>query len=226
MANQGGALSPFVRVGRSYRHPNLEEMLFAGPATVGNIVPNVRVEPETGVNFDTGAKFAIGRVSGGAYFFVNQYHNFIAQDLPVATTPAGPLAQAVNYADVRISGLEFSIDAPIVLRRGVITVTSSGAFTRGTITDGLNPLLGDSLEGTPADNITPSRIFAAARYTEPGSRWWVEYGIRAQGEVTRVAQFLLDSPFLIAQDLLSLDSLPCSASAGASTWHAGAIAWG
>ncbi len=48
VANQGGTVSPFVRFGRSYRHPNLEEMLFAGPATVGSIVPNVTVKPETG----------------------------------------------------------------------------------------------------------------------------------------------------------------------------------
>jgi outer membrane receptor protein involved in Fe transport len=33
----------------------------------------------------------------------------------------------------------------------------------------------------------------------------VEYGVRAQAEVTRVAETLLDSPFLIAQDLYSLD---------------------
>jgi outer membrane receptor protein involved in Fe transport len=87
----------------------------------------------------------------------------------------------------------------------VLTLTSSGAFTRGTITDGVNPLDGSSLDGTPADNITPSRVLAAARYTEPRSRWWVEYGIRAQGEVDRVAETLLDSPFLIAQDLYSLE---------------------
>ena len=69
----------------------------------------------------------------------------------------------------------------------------------------MNPLDGAALDDTPADNITPSKIIAAARYTEPSSRWWVEYGIRAQSEVTRVAETLLDSPFLIAQDLLSLD---------------------
>jgi outer membrane receptor protein involved in Fe transport len=205
VANQGEQLSPFIRFGRSYRHPNLEEMFFAGPATVGSIVPNVLVKPETGNNFDTGAKFTIGRLSGGAYFFVNQYYDFIAQDLVVATSPAGPLAQTTNYADVRITGVEFSVDAPIVVGRGVLTLTSSGAFTRGTITDGVNPLDGSSLDGTPADNITPSRVLAAARYTEPRSRWWVEYGIRAQGEVDRVAETLLDSPFLIAQDLYSLE---------------------
>jgi outer membrane receptor protein involved in Fe transport len=163
------------------------------------------VKPETGNNFDSGAKFVLGRVTGGAYVFVNQYHDFIAQDLVVATSPGGPLAQTTNYADVRITGVEFNVDAPIVLGRGVLTLASSGAFTRGTITDGVNPLDGAALDDTPADNITPSKILAAARYTEPGGRWWVEYGIRAQGEVERVAETLLDSPFLIAQDLYSLD---------------------
>ena len=205
VANQGGQVSPFIRFGRSYRHPNLEEMFFAGPATIGSIVPNVLVKPETGNNFDTGAKFAAGRVSGGAYFFVNQYYDFIAQDLVVATSPAGPLAQTTNYADVRITGVEFSVDAPILIGRGVLTLMASGAFTRGTITDGVNPLDGESLDDTPADNITPSKVIAAVRYTEPRSRWWMEYGIRAQSEVDRVAETLLDSPFLIAQDLYSLE---------------------
>lgn len=204
--NQGGRVSPFLRVGRSYRHPNLEEMLFAGPATVGSIVPNIAVNPETGINVDTGAKFTVGRVSGGAYLFVNQYQHFIAQDLVVATTPAGPLAQATNYADVRISGVEFSADAPVVVGRGVLLMSTSGAFTRGTITDGVNPLDGASLANTPADNITPSRVLASARYTGSVGRWWIEYGVRAQGRVDRVAETVLDSPFLIPQDLLSLDS--------------------
>jgi outer membrane receptor protein involved in Fe transport len=205
VANQGGRVRPFIRIGRSYRHPNLEEMFFAGPATIGSIVPNVLVRPETGNNFDTGATIALGRVSGGAYFFVNQYADFIAQDLVVATSPAGPLAQTTNYADVRISGIEYTLDVPVVLPRGVLTILTSGAFTRGTITDGVNPLNGAPLDDSPADNITPSRVLAAVRYNEPRGRWWAEYGIRAQGDVTRVAQTLLESPFLIAQDLYSLE---------------------
>ena len=200
-------MSPFVRFGRSYRHPNLEEMLFAGPATVGSIVPNVKVEPETGNNFDAGAKFAVGRISGGAYFFVNQYQDFIAQDLVVATTPSGPLAQATNLRrrpDHRHRVLGRRADP--VLDRGVLTLSASGAFTRGTITDGMNPLDGAALDDTPADNITPSKIIAAARYTDSAQP--LVGGVRhpgADARSTRVAETLLDSPFLIAQDLLSLD---------------------
>ncbi|MEZ5293642.1 MAG: TonB-dependent receptor [Vicinamibacterales bacterium] len=204
VGNPGGAVSPFVRFGRSYRHPNLEELLFAGPATAGNLAPNIKVKPETGNNFDVGAKFATGRVTGGIYGFVNQYKNFIAQDLVVATTSAGPLAQAVNFGDVRIRGIEASLDAPIVTTYGVWSLGLSTAFTRGTITKGEGPA-GQDLADTPADNITPSKVVASARYTEPRGRYWVEYGVRAQGKVNRVAVTLLESPFIIPQDLLALD---------------------
>lgn len=205
VSNPDGRVNPFIRIGRSYRHPNLEEMLFAGPATTGSLVPNVQVEPETGNNFDAGIKFRAGRVAGGAYYFLNQYQNFIAQDLVVATNQAGALAQATNYADVRITGIEVNADAPIVFRRGVLTLAGAGAFTRGTITDGTNPLDKSSLGGSPFDNITPVKAVASARFTEAAGRWWVEYGVRTQARVSRVAKTLLDSPFLIAQDLLSLD---------------------
>jgi outer membrane receptor protein involved in Fe transport len=205
VANTGGRVSPFVRYGRSYRHPNLEELLFAGPATAGSIAPNVTLEPEQGHNVDAGAKFNFPRLSGGAYLFLNQYTNFIVQDLTTAVTPSGPLVQTTNYADVRIHGLELSADAPLAFRQGVLTLSGSGAFMRGTITKGINPLDGSALDGEPADNITPVKVLVAARFTDPRGRWWTEYGVRTQTDVTRVTPTLLTSPFRIAQDLLSLD---------------------
>ena len=205
VSNPNGAINPFVRFGRSYRHPNLEEMLFAGTATSGSLLPNVKVEPETGNNFDAGVKFRTGSFSGGAYYFFNQYQNFIAQDLVVASNASGPLAQARNFGNVRVTGVELSGVMPITLRPGVLTLAGSAALTRGTVVDGTNPLDNSSLADTPFDNITPSKGLANARFTQSRGRWWVEYGVRAQGEVTRVAATLLESPFLIAQDLLSLD---------------------
>jgi outer membrane receptor protein involved in Fe transport len=76
---------------------------------------------------------------------------------------------------------------------------------RGTITKGVNPLDGTSLDGTPADNITPVKVLAMARFTAHSGRWWAEYGVRTQTDVNRVTPTLLNSPFAIAQDLLSLD---------------------
>lgn len=200
-----GRFSPYVRFGRSFRHPNLEELLFAGPATAGNIIPNVTVKPETGNNFDAGTKFNIGSWTGGAFFFLNQYTNFIASELVIAQTASGPLTRATNFANVRIHGLELQVQKPFVVGPGVVTINGGAAFNRGSITDGQNPLNNSSLSGTPADNITPSKLTTNVRYTESGARYWFEYGIRAQGTVERVAVTVLDSPFLIAQDLLALD---------------------
>lgn len=200
-----GRVSPYVRFGRSFRHPNLEELLFAGPATAGNIIPNVTVKPEKGNNFDAGAKFNVGTWTGGAFFFLNRYTDFIASELVIARTAAGPLTRATNFANVRIHGLELQVQKPFVVGPGVVTVNGAGAFMRGTVTDGQNPLDGSSLSGSPADNITPSKFTGQVRYTESGARWWAEYGVRAQGRVERVAVTVLDSPFLIAQDLLALD---------------------
>ena len=205
VANPDGVFNPFVRFGRSFRHPNLEEMLFAGTATSGSLLPNVTVEPETGNNFDAGVKVRAGSFSGGAFFFYNQYQNFIAQDLVVASNASGPLAQARNFGDVRVTGVELSGAMPMAMRPGVLTLTASAALTRGTIVEGTDPLTGTSLADSPADNITPSKLVASARFTHTSGRWWAEYGVRAQTRVNRVTPTLLTSPFRIAQDLLSLD---------------------
>jgi outer membrane receptor protein involved in Fe transport len=136
-------------------------------------------------------------------------------------TPSGPLVQTTNYADVRISGIELSGEAPLVFGRGVLMLTSSAAFTRGTITKGINPLDGSSLDGEPADNITPLKVLAAARFTEPRGRWWVEYGVRTQADVTRVTPTLLMSPFRVAQDLLSLDGFTVQRLGWGLNWSRG-----
>jgi outer membrane receptor protein involved in Fe transport len=206
IANKTGRVSPFVRLGRSFRHPNLEELLFVGPATIGSIVPNVTVKPETGTNLDFGANLRFGNIAGGAYFFLNDYDNFISQDAVIATSPTRePLSQTINYPGVRIRGFEFSASAPFYLRYGTVTLGAGGAFTRGTVEGGPGTTPLAQTSGGPADNITPSKMVINARFTEPRGRWWAEYGVRAQGKVSRVSPLLLDSPFLIAQDLLSLD---------------------
>jgi outer membrane receptor protein involved in Fe transport len=205
IGSPNGRISPYVRFGRSFRHPNLEELLFAGPATAGNIIPNVLVKPEKGDNFDAGAKIDIASWTGGAFFFLNRYSDFIASELVIAQTAAGPLTRATNFANVRIHGLELQAQRSFVRGPGVLTLNLAGAFMRGTVTDAENPLDRSALSGTAADNITPSKVTANVRYTETRARWWAEYGVRAQGRVGRVAVTVLESPFLITQDLLSLD---------------------
>jgi outer membrane receptor protein involved in Fe transport len=193
-----------ARYGRSYRHPNLEEMLFSGPATVGAIVPNMAVKPEVGDNVDVGARFTLKRLAASVSYFNNTYHGFISTEI-VSQTSTGPLSQAINFSDVRIQGIEAEIDAPVVLRPGVVTFFGNTALTRGTVLAGENPLTGASLAGTPQDNISPFKLVAGVRFNDSRDRWWVEYGVRHQADVERVAVTLIDSPYLIPQDLLGLD---------------------
>ncbi len=192
-----------ARYGRSYRHPNLEEMLFSGPATVGAIVPNMAVKPEVGDNADVGARLTFKRVAASVSYFNNTYHGFISTEI-VSKTPSGPLSQAINFSDVRIQGVEAEFDAPVVLGPGVVTFFGNAALTRGTVLAGENPLTGASLAGTPQDNIPPFKLVAGARFNDARDRWWAEYGVRHQAEVRRVAVTLIDSPYLIPQDLLGL----------------------
>jgi hemoglobin/transferrin/lactoferrin receptor protein len=192
-----------ARYGRSYRHPNLEELLYSGPATVGAIVPNMRVQPEVGRNTDLGIILRAGRVTGSVSYFHNSFDGFISTEI-VAATPSGPISQAVNFSDVRIQGVEGDFDVPLVTRPGILTFFGSAAFTRGTVLSGTSPLTGASLAGTAQDNISPFKAIAGARFNDARDRWWVEYGVRSQADVTRVAETLLDSPYLIPQDLLGL----------------------
>ncbi len=199
-----GALNLRARYGRSYRHANLEELLFSGPATVGAILPNLEVEPEVGDNVDVGLTVRAGRSAGSLSYFRNAYHGFISTEI-VANTPSGPVSQAVNFSDVRIQGVEADVDVPIVARPGVVTLFGNAAYTHGTVVSGTNPLTGESLAGAPQDNITPFKATAGVRVSDARDRWWVEYGVRSHAKVTRVARTLLESPYLIPQDLLGLN---------------------
>src|SRR5262249_20137307 len=73
-------LSFSARVGRSFRHPNLEELFFTGPATVGNIIANTKVKPETGINIDAGARLRTSRYAASFTYFNNTYRNFISSE--------------------------------------------------------------------------------------------------------------------------------------------------
>ena len=214
-------VSVFGHYVRSYRHPNLEELLFSGPATAGNIVPNVTVEPETGHNVDAGVRLHAAHFSGSANYFINHYRGFISTEV-VATSPAGTISQAINLAKVRIQGVEAQADVPFATAGLLWMPFAQAAWTRGTVLEGTSPHSGLSLDGQPQDNITPWKISTGVRVSDRRERWWGTYGLRAQGEVTRISPLLSESPFLIAQDLLSLDGFVLHRLAGGYNWLRGA----
>jgi len=218
------AVTFFTHYGRSYRHPNLEELLFSGPATAGNIVPNITVKPETGHNVDVGTQFRSTRFGASASYFNNTYDNFISTEITATiTTQEGnsSISQAINLAKVRIQGFEAEGRAPIVAAGLNWLPNIAVAYTRGTVLSGTSPLTGTSLAGEPQDNITPLKVSAGVRVNDRRERWWASYGVRAQSEVKRVSPLLSDSPFLIPQDLLALDGFAVHRIALGYDWRRG-----
>jgi outer membrane receptor protein involved in Fe transport len=200
-------VSFFTHYVHSYRHPNLEELLFSGPATTGNIVPNVTVEPETGHNVDVGIRVRTSRVAASLSYFNNTYSNFISTEVvSIIESQSGTdsISQAINLSKVRIQGVEAEARAPFVTSDMMWLPYGSVAYNHGEVLSGTSPFSGVSLDGEPQDNITPWKATFGLRASDRRERAWASYSVRAQGDVTRVSPLLSDSPFLIAQDLLGL----------------------
>ncbi len=198
------SLSLTARVGRSFRHPNLEELFFTGPATVGNIIANTEVKPETGINVDAGAKFRTGRYSASFTYFNNTYRNFISTEIISRAPISGLISQALNFAKLRIQGFEVDGEAAFAAGPTLLTPFIAVGYLRGQILEAENPFTGGELNDVPADNISPLKAVAGLRMQSKTGRWWSEYNLRAQTHIERVSPLLTGSPFLIAQDLLGL----------------------
>ncbi len=211
---------------RSFRHPNLEELFFSGPATVGSLLPNVQVEPETGDNLDLGVKFRTGQFRGGVTYFNNQYHGFISPEMTSVGEFVGPLFQAINFAEVQIQGIEGDFEIPFSVNNLHVIPWGNLAYHRGAILEARNPLTGASLDNTPQDNITPFKWWGGLRLLDRKDRYWVGYSNRLQTRVKRVARLLEESPFLIAQDLFSLNGFTLHRLAGGINWRRESYRWG
>lgn len=200
-------VSVTARIGRSFRHPNLEELFFTGPATIGNIIANKNVKPEKGTNLDIGFRVRTSRYVGSVTYFNNTYSDFISTEV-IASSPTvgsgGLISQAINFARLRIQGIEADVELPLSVSRTLLTWFGNLGYLHGQILGGDNPLTGTSLKNTPADNITPFKAVVGVRWQDSPNRFWWQYVARIVTHVNRVSPLLSASPFLIAQDLFGL----------------------
>ncbi len=192
------------RVGRSYRHPNLEELFFTGPATVGNIIANTEVKPETGINVDVSAKLRKSRYAGSFNYFNNTYRNFISTEIISNAPASGLISQAINFARVRIQGFETDGEVTLNWGNSIFTPFLAVGYLHGQILEAVNPFTRAALNDVPADNISPLKAVSGVRWQTRGGWFWSEYNVRAQAKVDRVSPLLAESPFIIAQDLFGL----------------------
>jgi outer membrane receptor for ferrienterochelin and colicin len=73
------------------RSRHLFERFFTGSGSVGGlVVGNPNLEPESGVNFDTGVKFRNSKFADSVTYFNNTYRNFLTNIL-IDQTIASPV---------------------------------------------------------------------------------------------------------------------------------------
>jgi outer membrane receptor protein involved in Fe transport len=195
-------LSLTARLGRSFRHPNLSELFFSGPAEAGVLVPNINVGPEKGINVDVGVKLRTSRASGSLTYFNNSYRDFLSrQAVSFSRMSGGVIYQAVNFSRVRIEGFEGDGEISIQAGKTFFTLWGNASYLRGTVLVGINPVTRETINNTPAPNITPFKVIVGVRWQETPHRFWWEYSARVQPHVHRVSPLVLTSPLLQPQDL-------------------------
>lgn len=208
-------LSVTGRLGRSFRHPNLSELFFSGPAEAGVLVPNIKVGPEKGINLDVGVKFRTSRMSGSLTYFNNTYRDFLSrQVVSFSRTAGGLIYQALNFSRVRIEGLEGDGDIPFRAGKSFFTLFGNASYLRGTVLVGINPITRTRINNTAAFDITPFKAVAGIRWQDSANRLFWEYSARMQTHVHRVSPILFTSPLLQAQDLWGLNGFTVHAVRG------------
>lgn len=172
-----------ARVGRSFRTPNISERFFtdAGSAE-GFLVGNPSLVPETGINFDAGAKVQVKNVRAAVTYFNNYFENFLATQFTGIRISQGPgrfldVYQTQNVRTARIQGFEAEIEAPIKVSLGLLTPYGNFSYLRGDDLD----------ENEPLDFISPFRTNVGFRWQNFGKSYYFDYNARIVGKQSRLS---------------------------------------
>lgn len=172
------------RIGRSYRVPNLFERFFTGSGSVGGfVVGNPNVEPESGINFDTGVKFRNAKFAGSVTYFNNTYRNFLTNspitgELVRENPIRGGLFQTQNIGRARIQGFEADAEYPIRIGYGFLTPSGNITYLRGD----------DLEENEPLNFITPLKTVLNLRWTNPNSNYYADFTTRIVNRQNRLSE--------------------------------------
>jgi outer membrane receptor protein involved in Fe transport len=186
-------LSLSGRVGRSFRTPNIFELFFTGPASINGafVVGNPQLEPETGINFDTSAKFRSDHFAASATYFNNTYRNLLAtvpaldrDDHFIFLNQPGPATQVYQTQNIdraRIQGFEVEFDAPIKISLGYLTPYGNISYLRG-----------DDIEtDQPLNFISPMRTNIGFRWQNFGKAYFFDYNVRMVARQERLSDSFL-----------------------------------
>lgn len=185
------------RIGRSFRVANLFERFFTGAGSVGGfLVGNPNLKPESGINFDTGAKIKTSKFATSFTYFNNYYRDFLSSQtafdrngvlisLP-ASRPGGapvPVSQTINLGRVRIQGFEADFEYPIKIGLGFLTPSGNVSYLRG-----------DDLEtNQPLNTITPLKTVLNLRWQNLLNNYYLDWTTRLINKQDRLSASFLTS---------------------------------
>jgi outer membrane receptor protein involved in Fe transport len=183
-----------ARVGRSFRTPNIFERFFTDFGSIGGfVVGNPNLKPESGINFDTSAKFRTSKFTGSVTYFNNYYKNFLSTQLaldrngvpiviprPAPQTPID-IYQTQNVRRARIQGFEAEIEVPIKISLGYLTPYGNFSYLRGDDLD----------DEVPLDIISPLRTNAGFRWQNFLKNYFVDYNVRIVATQKRLSPAFL-----------------------------------
>lgn len=144
------------QVARGFRDPTLSDRYFRGPSGRGFITGNPELEPETSLQFDLGARYAVGRTQLAAY----AYHYRI-DDLVERFAAAPDVFLFRNRGRARLRGIELEARSRL---GGGVGIEAGANFGRGVARD----------DGARLDDISPDAVFFIVQK---------EFGTRAYSQI-------------------------------------------
>ncbi|MGB7210612.1 MAG: TonB-dependent receptor [Pyrinomonadaceae bacterium] len=177
-----------ARIGRSFRTPNISERFFTDAASAeGFLVGNPSLVPETGINFDTSAKFQTSKLRGAVTYFNNFFKNFLATQFTNIRIPQGPgrfldVYQTRNIRTARIQGFEAELETTLKIRLGYLTPYGNFSYLRGDNVDAILP------KDKPLDFISPFRTNVGFRWQNFGKNYYFDYNARIVGKQNRLSE--------------------------------------
>jgi len=176
-----------ANVASGYRAPNAQDLYFEGPASVGFVIGNPNLSPETSVSYDLGMRWGPGSFAVSGSVFYATYQDLI-DAIPVPPPPAAsgqPTFQYTNISRARIWGGELEGQWQF-LPRWTAKAQMSGQVGDITSSDAIQTLYGATADQAPLPGVPPYRGSFGVRYTDAKQRFWVEPSARYSWRTNRL----------------------------------------
>jgi hemoglobin/transferrin/lactoferrin receptor protein len=177
-----------ANIANGYRQPNAQDLFFDGAASVGFVIGNPDLDPETNISYDLGLRWGVGRVALSGNVFLSTYKDLI-DALPVASVPEAqgqPTYKYTNIAEARMWGGEAEGEVSF-LRDWRARASIAGTVGEITSQDAILKLYGVAgQDRAPLTGVPPLKGGMSLRWNERESRAWVEAGSRWSWRTNRL----------------------------------------